>query len=98
MRKEKLRWFGIPKLFPYLKGYGKLVIFDMLILGLLGTAMDAVIPLLQQYAIDHFIAEKTMDGIGGFLALSGVFMNVYLKREEKKWVSGDKEERKESGT
>ncbi len=36
--------------------------------------------------------------IGGFLALSGVFMNVYLKREEKKWASGDKEERKEDGT
>jgi len=27
--------------------------------------------------------------IGGFLVLSGVFMNVYLKREEEKWTSKD---------
>lgn len=27
--------------------------------------------------------------IGGFLILSGIFMNVYLKREEKKWASKD---------
>lgn len=35
--------------------------------------------------------------IGGFLVLSGIFMNVYLKCEEKKWASGDKEEGKEDG-
>jgi hypothetical protein len=29
--------------------------------------------------------------IGGFLVLSGVFMNIYLKREEKKWASEDKD-------
>ena len=28
--------------------------------------------------------------IGGFLVLSGVFMNVYLKREEKKWTDEEK--------
>jgi len=32
--------------------------------------------------------------IGGFLVLSGIFMNVYLKREEKKWASKDKGGRK----
>lgn len=29
MKKEKTRWFGIPKLFPYLKGYGRLVGFRL---------------------------------------------------------------------
>ena len=29
--------------------------------------------------------------IGGFLVLSGVFMNIYLKREGKKWASEDKD-------
>ena len=57
MKKEKTRWFGIPKLFPYLKGYGRLVLADMIALGFIGSAMDAVIPLFQQYAIDHFIAD-----------------------------------------
>ena len=69
MKKEKLRWFGIPKLFPYLKGYGRLVLVDMVALGFVGSAMDAVIPLFQQYAIDHFIANETLAGLGGFLAL-----------------------------
>lgn len=32
--------------------------------------------------------------IGGFLVLSGVFMIVYLKREEKKWVSEEKDSSK----
>ena len=69
MKQEKTRWFGIPKLFPYLKGYGKLILVDMLALGLIGSAMDAVIPLFQQYAIDHFIAENTLKGLGAFLAM-----------------------------
>ena len=55
MKKEKTRWFGIPKLFPYLKGYGRLVLVDMIALGFIGSAMDAVIPLFQQYAIDHLL-------------------------------------------
>ena len=33
MKNEKTRWFGIPKLFPYLKGYGRLVLVDMVALG-----------------------------------------------------------------
>ena len=48
MKNEKTRWFGIPKLFPYLKGYGRLVLVDMVALGFVGSAMDAVIPLFQQ--------------------------------------------------
>ena len=39
MKKEKTRWFGIPKLFPYLKGYGRLVLADMIALGFIGSAM-----------------------------------------------------------
>ena len=46
-----------------------MLFFWMVTMGGIGSAMDAVIPLFQQHAIDHFIAEKTMDGIGGFLAL-----------------------------
>ena len=69
MKNEKTRWFGIPKLFPYLKGYGRLVLLDMVALGFIGSAMDAVIPLFQQYAIDHFIANETLAGLGSFLAL-----------------------------
>ncbi len=63
-----LRWFGIPKLLPYLGAFKKLL-GAMVIFGLYGSAMDAVIPLFQQHAIDHFIAGSTLEGLGLFLLL-----------------------------
>ncbi len=64
----KLRFFGIPRLFPYLRPYRGLL-FWMCAMGLYGSAMDAVIPLFQQYAIDHFIADSTLKGLGLFIGL-----------------------------
>ena len=66
--KKGLPLFGIPKLAPYLKPY-RMLFFWMILMGAIGSGMDVVIPLFQQHAIDHFIADRTMDGIGGFLAL-----------------------------
>ena len=66
--KKGLPFFGIPKLAPYLKPY-RMLFFWMILMGAIGSGMDVVIPLFQQHAIDHFIADRTMDGIGGFLAL-----------------------------
>ena len=79
-----LRLFGIPKLAGYLPGYGRLL-FAMVLFGTLGSVMDVVIPLFQQYAIDHFIASGAMTGLGWFLALYVVVMLVqtasnYLRR------------------
>ena len=72
MKQEKekmgLPFFGIPKLAPYLKPY-KMLFFWMVVTGTVGSGMDAIIPLFQQHAIDHFIADKTMQGVGGWLAL-----------------------------
>ena len=70
-----LRLFGIPKLAGYLPGYGKLL-FAMVFFGTLGSVMDVVIPLFQQYAIDHIIADGAMNGLGGFLALYVLVMLV----------------------
>ena len=70
-----LRLFGIPKLAGYLPGYGRLL-FAMVFFGTLGSVMDVVIPLFQQYAIDHFIADGAMNGLGGFLALYVLVMLV----------------------
>ena len=70
-----LRLFGIPKLAGYLPGYGRLLL-AMVFFGTLGSVMDVVIPLFQQYAIDHFIADGAMNGLGGFLALYVLVMLV----------------------
>ena len=75
--KKGLPFFGIPKLAPYLKPY-KMLFFWMVVTGTVGSGMDAIIPLFQQHAIDHFIADKTMQGVGGWLEL---YIGRDLKRE-----------------
>ena len=64
---KSAKWFGIPRLVPYMKPYGKLI-FWMVLMAFYGSAMDAVIPLFQQYAIDNYIANSTLAGLGWFIA------------------------------
>lgn len=64
---KKLSYFGIPKLLPYLKPY-RWICICMIVLGLAGGVVDIVMPLFQEYAINHFIALNTMDTMGSFVA------------------------------
>ena len=48
----------------------------MALLMLLNGIIDICLPLFQQYAIDHFIADGAMNGLGGFLALYVLVMLV----------------------
>ncbi len=63
-----LPFFGIPRLFPYLKKYRKTLTL-MVICGLLGTGVDILMPVLQRYALNHFIAEKTLDTLPWYIAI-----------------------------
>ena len=36
-----------------------MLFFWMILMGAIGSGMDVVIPLFQQHAIDHFIADRT---------------------------------------
>ena len=65
---KTLPWFGIPKLIPYVKPYRKKIIL-MVSLGVLSSVADAVFPLFNRYALDHFVAEKTLQGLGFFCVL-----------------------------
>ena len=61
--------FGIlKKLGPYLRPYRKML-FWMILMGVYGSAMDAVIPLFQRYAINHFIADGVLTYMGWFIGL-----------------------------
>ena len=62
-----LPYFGINKLLPYLRPY-RFTVISMITLGFLGGLMDIVIPLFQEYAIDNFIARRTVSTMGSFLA------------------------------
>ena len=76
-QRRSLPFFGIPKLFPYLKPYRALV-FWMLFTGVVVSATDAIQPLFQQYAINHFIAEETLEGMGAFVGLFVLLLAVQI--------------------
>ena len=61
-----LKYFGIPKLFPYLKPY-KFIMVSMVTLGLLGGLVDIILPLFQRYALNNFIGKNTLDGLKAFI-------------------------------
>ena len=48
------------------------------------SAMDAVIPLFQQYAIDHYIADSTLAGLGWFI---GAYVVVILTQTASNYIS-----------
>ena len=60
-----LKWFGIPKLIPYLKPYRKNILL-MVVLGAFSSIIDIIIPLFQRYAINHYIANSVSKGIVWF--------------------------------
>ncbi len=69
--KEKTRslpFFGVPKLYPYVRKYRPHLVF-MVTLGLLVTAIEVAMPLFQRYALNHFVAERTLDTIWLFIGL-----------------------------
>ena len=62
----KLPFYGIPRLFPYIKPYrGRMAV--MVLLGAATSAIDAAYPLFNRYALDHFIGEQTLNGIVIFI-------------------------------
>ena len=63
-----LPFFGIPRLIPYVKKYRR-TLAVMLICGLGGTGVDLALPLLQRYALNHYIAERTTDSLPLYIAL-----------------------------
>ncbi len=67
-RQISLPFFGIPKIFPFAKPYGRTLI-TVITLGVLSSLIDSIYPLFNSYAIDHFIALGTLDTLPVFVAL-----------------------------
>ena len=64
----KLKLFGIPRLYPYIKQYIPKIIF-MIFLGVLSSLADSLFPIFNQYAIDNFVGKKTLEGLSVFIIL-----------------------------
>ncbi len=65
---QKLRFFGIPKLFPYLKNYKKQYII-MILLGVLSSGVDILLPFFQRYAINTYAGTGVLDTLALFIVL-----------------------------
>ncbi len=62
-----LPYFGLNKLIPYMRPY-KWIVISMILLSLIGALVDIILPLFQRYALNHYIAENTLDTLGYFVA------------------------------
>ncbi|MBP5209424.1 MAG: ABC transporter ATP-binding protein [Clostridia bacterium] len=72
-----LRFFGLPRLVPYLRPYRRLF-WLMLVFDVLFGAIDTVIPLFQSWAINHYILPGELVRLGLFVALYVVVLLVQL--------------------
>lgn len=61
-----LKFFGIGKMLPYMRKYRSLMAV-MVLCGIAGSVIDIGTPLLQRYALDHFIALRTTDTLLPFI-------------------------------
>ena len=66
--KEKLRFFGLGKLRPFLKNY-KLLFFGMIACTFASGLLQTALPLFQKYAVDFFISERTTADMVPFVLL-----------------------------
>ena len=64
----KLPMFGIPKLIPYMRPYGRILLI-MILCGLGGSATDVLLPFFQKYALNHFVELGTLDTLIPFILL-----------------------------
>lgn len=65
---HKVRFFGLPKLKPFLATY-KWMFIAMIVGTVLVGVLNTILPLFQQYAFDNFIAKNTLSGLAPFIIL-----------------------------
>ena len=66
--RKSLPFFGVPKLFPYVRQYGP-HLMKMVFFGLMGSVIDVILPLFQRYALNHYVGERTLDTLAIFVVL-----------------------------
>lgn len=68
MKKNTNGIFGLGFVVPYMKRY-RFMVLPMVLTGLLGSVTDAVFPLFQRYAVDHFVVAHTLNHLPLFILL-----------------------------
>ncbi|MDO5132237.1 MAG: ABC transporter ATP-binding protein, partial [Eubacteriales bacterium] len=67
-KRAETRFFGIPLIMPFLRPYVPTVLL-MIFLGILSSVADSIYPLFNSWALDHFVAERSLEGLPVFLFL-----------------------------
>ncbi len=97
LTESNLKFFGLDKVLPYLGRY-KTIVFIMLACCLGGSILDVVMPLLQRYALNHFVEGNTLDTLFEFIiiyvvliALAGVmnYFSIYYATKIEVSVNRD---------
>ncbi len=66
--KRSLPFFGIGKVLPFMKKYRRQVVI-MIVCGLISTGIDLLTPQFERYALNHFIPNRTLEGLPLFILL-----------------------------
>ena len=66
--KRSLKFFGIGKMLPFLEKYRGMMAV-MVLCGMAGSVIDIGTPLLQRYALNHFVALGTLDTLVPFILI-----------------------------
>lgn len=67
-KKVKLPFFGVPKLYPFIKPNMPMII-AMITMGIISSLIDSVYPIFNRYALDNFVGKGTLQGLSTFVIL-----------------------------
>ena len=70
---KSLPFFGVPRLYPHVRQYASWM-RRMVLIGTLETLVTVLLPLFQRYALNHFVADRTLDTLPYFIVLYVVFV------------------------
>lgn len=75
--KVSLPFFGVPKILPFIRPYTKKIVI-MVLLGAFSSLVDSIYPLFNRYALNHYVAERTLDTLPWFIGIYAVILIVQV--------------------
>lgn len=73
----RLSFFGLPAMAPYIRPY-RLIFCSMILTNLAVGVFDIMLPLFQRYALDKFVAARTLAGLPRFVAVYALFLIIQV--------------------
>ena len=62
------KFFGIPLVAKYLYRY-RYIAIAMISCGLISSGIDILLPMFREYALNHYVANETLDTLGTFILM-----------------------------